>query len=532
MKYLLIVIFFCSIRIFAQYEPLAKNSFLIDDVQQTFDYWNISRPELTFHSSFRPYLSNTYLTATDSLVPFKGYAFRNFFLSKTFNEKPQKRNWFNFQVHPIIDAGIGYDNVLNQALPEAIGGTHFKLNINNDFTFAASVFGGKTSLPFFLDTNIATQKILPAYGQAYGNNKAGYSFFDYNGYISYSPNNNRIFNFQLGRDKHFIGDGYRSVLLSDFAPAYPYFRIHTNLWRIQYSVWYTWMQDATYSNGLTANLQNKFGTFHYLSYNITKNINLGIFENIIWRGTDSNQVRGFEVNYLNPVTFYRPQEFSVGSPDNAFMGINFNAKILKKLKLYAQLGLDEFFLKEIRLRRGWWANKQAWQLGAKYINAFNLKGLSLQAEYNEVRPYTYTHGLPEQNYAHYRMPLAHPFGANFRELLGFVNYRKNNWAVSGQLMYALIGKDSLSPKSNIGQNISLSYTTRPFEFGHFTGQGIQNEIMQSTLKFTYYIIPAMNLRLELMYIQRSEKNARGYELQNPFFFVGIKTSFWNSYKDF
>lgn len=533
MKYIVLIFTLCcSYLSIGQNDQQARNAFIISDIDQSFDYWNIQRPNLTFHSSFKPYLSSSFSDATDSLVPFKFYAFKNFFLSKTVNEKPEKRNWFNFQIHPVMDALITYDGILKKAAPEAIGGIHFKTNINNDFTFAATVIAGKTNLPFFLDTSISTHKILPEYGQAYGNNKKGYSFFDYTGYVSYSPKNNKIFNFQVGRDKHFIGDGYRSILLSDFAPAYPYFRINTNIWRIQYNVWYAWMYDASRANGFKSQLTNKFGAFHYLSYNIVKNFNIGIFENIVWRGSDTSQTRTFDVNYLNPIIFFRPQEYSVGSPDNAFMGLNINGKIFNCIKLYAQLGLDEFFLKEIRARRGWWANKQAWQLGAKYVNAFNIKGLSLQAEYNEVRPYTYTHGLPEQNYAHYGKPLAHPFGANFRELLAFINYRKHKWQISAQGMYVLVGKDSLNAKSNVGQNIALSYTTRPFEYGHYTGQGIQNNILQSSLKFTYYLIPDMNLRMELCYLQRAEKNATGYILQNPFVSFGIKSSFWNSYKDF
>jgi hypothetical protein len=525
----------CFLNIFltiAQDNQQARNSFICPDIDQAFDYWNIQRPNLTFHSSFKPHLSSTYSNATDSVIPFKFYAFRNYFLSKTLNEKPEKRNWYNLQVHPVVDVSAGYDAVLKQLVPEAIGGIHIKTNINNDFTFAATAIGGKIAFPFFLDTSIAKQKISPAYGRIYGSNKTGYSFFDYTGYLSYSPNNNRIFNFQLGRDKHFIGDGYRSVLLSDYAPAYPFFRINTNVWRIQYNVWYTWMYDVSASNGLRSQFSNKFGTFHYLSYNITKGLNVGVFENVIWRGTDSNQVRTFDVNYLNPVVFYRPQEYAIGSPDNAFLGVNLNAKISNKVKLYGQLGLDEFFLKEIRAHRGWWANKQAWQLGAKYVNAFGVKGLSLQAEYNEVRPYTYSHGVVEQNYAHYGMPLAHPFGANFRELLGFINYRKNRIQFSAQGMYVLMGKDSLSAKSNVGQNIFLSYTTRPFEYGHYTGQGVQSNILQGSLKFTYYIIPDMNLRVEMGYLQRAESNKAGYELQDPYFYFALRSSFWNSYKDF
>ncbi len=525
-----IIFLFFSLNSFCQYDQMARNAFLGDDIQQAFDYWNISKPNTTFHSSFRPYLSSSFADATDSVVPFKFYAFKNFFLSKMLNEKPEKRIWYNLQFHPILDAQIGYDGVLKQSVYNALGGIHFKANINNDFTFAATVVGGKQQQPFFLDTILAQQKISPEFGQQYGTNKKGYSFVDVTGYASYSPNNNKIFNFQLGRDKHFIGDGYRSLIMSDFAPAMPFFRINTNIWRLQYNVWYTYMYDVTNANGLKNNYTNKFSTCHYLSYNILKELNVGLFENVIWRGTDTNQVRTFDVNYLNPIIFLRPQEYSVGSPDNAFIGLNVNGKLFKTLKLYAQLGLDEFFLKEVRARRGWWANKQAWQFGAKYINAFNVKGLSIQVEYNEARPYTYTHGLVQQNYAHYGMPLAHPLGANFREFLGFVNYRKNNFQFSWQGMSAVVGKDSASATSNIGQNIFMSYVTRNSEYGNYTTQGIKTTILQSNFKFTYYIIPDMNLRLELGYTQRSEKNSTGYILQNPFFYVGIKSSFWNSEK--
>lgn len=515
----------------AQYAPMARNAFMGREIQEAFDYWSIQRPNTTFHSAFRPYLSSSFTNATDSTVPFRFYAFQNFFLSRTLNEKPQNRNWFNLQAHPLLDAEVGYDGLLKTTRWSALGGSHVKLNINNDFTFAATLVGGREQLPFYTDTTVAKQVILPAYGQAYGNS-SGYTFFDYTGYVSYSPQNNKVFNLQLGRDKHVVGDGYRSLLLSDYAPAMPYFRINTNLWRFQYNVWYTWMYDVTNANGIKSDFKNKFGAFHYLSYNIVPGLNVGLFENIVWRGTDSNQVRSFEVNYLNPVIFFRPQEYAIGSSDNSFIGLNVNATLFRQIRLYGQLALDEFYLKEIRARRGWWANKQGWQLGAKYVNAFGIKGLKLQAEFNQVRPYTYSHGVVQQNYAHYGYPLAHPFGANFKELLGFVTYRRGAWELSGQGQYAVIGKDSSASSSNVGQNIFLSYTTRPFDYGHRTGQGIKTTVLQGQLRLLYYLVPDMNMRLELGYIQRSEKNDQGYLLQNPFIYIGFKTSFWNVYRDF
>lgn len=529
MKRLFIIFNLIIFKSFSQYESTSKNAFMGQEIQQAFDYWHIQNPNQTFHSSFKPYLSKTYYKASDSTIPFKFYAFNNFFLTKSLNEKPEKRIWYQLQLHPLVDVEGGQDLLTNKFIKQVSAGTHLKLNINNDFTFAGTIIGGNIQQPFFIDTNYTNQKISPEFGQTYGSNKTGYSFVDYFGYLSYSPNNNPYFNLQAGRDKHFIGDGYRSVLLSDFAPAYPFFRINTNLWHFQYNVWYTWMNDPSLAGGIKNNFTNKFGTFHYLSYNIIKELNIGLFENVVWRGTDSNQVRTFDPAYLNPIVFYRPQEFAVGSPDNSFIGFNINGRIFKTAKLYAQIGLDEFFLKEIRARRGWWANKQAWQVGGKYVNAFKIKGLSLQAEYNQVRPYTYTHGIVSQNYAHYGYPLAHPLGANFYEYLGIINYRHNRIQFQIKGNYTVIGKDSTT---NLGSNIYLSYVTRPFEYGHKTAQGIKTEILQSDVKFTYYLIPDLNLRLELGYIQQSIKNSQGYELQNPYIYLGLKTSFWNTYRDY
>ncbi len=519
----------------AQFDPAARNAFINSDMQQAIDYWNIADPSVKFHSSFKPYLSSTFSNAKDSAVPFVFYGFRNFSVSKNMNPLSPTETKINVQAMPIADLETGYDVLGNKAIISAIGGTHVKMNIGKNFTFAGSVFGGKNNFPFYVDTVLSVKRIIPEYGQGYGKYRSGYNFFDYTGYLSYSPGHTRVFNFQLGRDKHFIGDGYRSLLLSDYAPAYPFLRINTNVWRLQYNVWYTWMTDVTYSNGFKKDFKNKFGTFHYLSYNVTKGLSLGLFENVVWKGADTNQVRNFDPNYLNPVIFYRPIEYSIGSPDNSFLGLNINATIKKQFKLYGQLAVDEFLLSEIRKHRGWWGNKQGWQLGAKYINAFGVRGLKLQAEYNEVRPFTYSHGDPIQNYGHYGIPLAHPLGANFREFLGFINYRQNRQEFALQCMGAVVGKDTAGTNSNVGQNIFLSYNTRNkqnLEYGNQTTQGVKTTVLQCHFKFTYYIRPKINLRLEAGYIQRSEKNSLGYILQDPYFYIALKTSFWNMYRDF
>lgn len=511
-----------------QNNPQSQNIFINSETQQSIDAWNLRYPETEFHSSFKPYISSSLNNYSDTVVGFSHYPIKNFFISKTFNEGPNKRNQYNVQVLPIIDLQMGYDLLSSKFVSETFGGAHAKLNINNDFTFALTAIGGSVSYPGFIDTTIQTTGLIPGLGRAFKNKNGSYNFSNLTGYFSYSPN--KIFNFQLGKDKHFIGDGYRSLLLSDFSNNNPYFGINANIWRIQYNVWYSWMKDFSRYDGSQKSLQNKYGTFHYLSFNALKEFNISFFENVVWQGTDTNRVRNFDVNYLNPIVFYRPQEYSVGSPDNSMMGLNASANLFGSLKLYAQAVADEFFFKEIKARRGWWANKQGWQFGAKYINAFKVKGLTLQVEYNQVRPYTYTHGSVQQNYANYGQALAHPFGANFKEYLGFINYRANRWMLSFQGLTAEIGMDSLG--INMGQNIFTSYTTRPREYGHKTTQGNKRRLMQSDIKLTYYLIPQINLRLEIGYIQRSINDDYYFHLQAPYIYFGIKTSIHQFYRDY
>ena len=103
-----------------------------------------------------------------------------------------------------------------------------------------------------------------------------------------------------------------------------------------------------------------------------------------------------------------------GSPDNALLGSNIRWKLNSRNTVYAQLMLDEFLLAEVRAGNGWWANKQAFQLGYKSSNLF-VKQLNLQTEFNFVRPFTYSHRSNSQNYSNANQPLAHPLGSDFVE---------------------------------------------------------------------------------------------------------------------
>src|SRR5688572_17675693 len=107
LKNCLILLFICGAALAkAQNDPLAKNLFINPDLQLSIDHWHIKHPDHKFHSAFKPYLSGTISRMADSSVPFKHYMIHNFFLSKVFNDAPEKVNQWIFQVHPIVDAEV------------------------------------------------------------------------------------------------------------------------------------------------------------------------------------------------------------------------------------------------------------------------------------------------------------------------------------------------------------------------------------------------------------------------------------------
>jgi hypothetical protein len=453
-------------------------------------------------------------------------------LAGTKAEERDKKAKSQVEVYPLISAMGGYElsekNRLTNDL--AIGG-HLLGFFGDKFAFSLKVMGGNQVFNSWQDSIVRQTQIVPGIGRAYRSNKDtfltrfGYQY--YSGYISYSPN--KIFNVQLGQDKHFWGDGYRSLFLSDVSAPYPYMKITTNIWHLTYVNLYTIMKDMSNPSGLKKDHLTKYATFHYLGWNATKRLNIGLFESIVWQGSDSTRHRGYDVNYLNPVMFFRPTEYSLGSSDNAFLGFSFKLKILKHQQLYGQLLLDEFVLKQVIADTGWWGNKQGFQFGFKSFDLFTIKRLNFQTEYNYVRPYTYAHGSVQQNYGHMNEPLAHPLGANFIESATFLNYRYKRLFVEAKFVYAFYGADSGSV--DYGRNIFISYVNRPREYGNFTGQGFQTTLITTSLRAAYILDTRMNLKIELGLADRIVKTDFSSK-QTPYIFFGIRMDLSNLYNDY
>jgi len=441
---------------------------------------------------------------------------------------------YNVFIDFLPDFQIGRSKIGSKSTWLNTRGASIQANIGTRFYFESYFFENQGKFPDYLDQYIRKNQIVPGQGgtKDYSNGKA----FDYNyasALLSYTPN--KYLNITAGYGQNFIGDGYRSLILSDIQFSYPYLKLTGTLGNVQYTAMWAQFMDKHSQSFATAyndlGYYKKWGVFHFLDWNVSKKLTIGFFDAVIWPDADSSgRKRGFDWSYMNPIIFLRSAEFSEGSSDNALIGMNAKFKLLPKTTVYGQLVLDEFQLKEVFKGKGWWANKQSWQLGFRSFDLFDVKKLDLQGEYNAVRPYTYSYKSTLINYEHYNQSLAHPLGANFWEVLGIATYRIKRWYGKGELMYSKYGDDP-NAATNYGHDISKPYTTHPNEYGNYIGQGVKTNLLYAQGTIAYVLNPKYNLRVETSLAARRISNdiTKSTDL---IFSIGLRSTFRQFYYDF
>ena len=191
-----------------------------------------------------------------------------------------------------------------------------------------------------------------------------------------------------------------------------------------------------------------------------------------------------------------------------------------------------------------WANKFGYQIGYKIFNFFNVDKLSFQAEYNYVRPYTYAHKNPTQNYAHYNQPLAHPLGANFSELLLMATYKIKRFVFDIKMMSVKFGGQIDGDPTSYGNDLFLSTgnfaqeanlinigTGRPSDNGIEMYQGNLEISDLRNFNIAYFVNPKTNLKINLGFTVRDFKNEES-DMQTQFINFGIVSDLFNHYYDF
>jgi len=402
-------------------------------------------------------------------------------------------------------------------------------SIGKNLSFESSFMENQVFVPTYMKAFMDAQETYPGGGRAKKINNGGFDFAQSGGYISYSPS--KKVNLQFGHGKNFIGNGHRSLLLSDNANNYPYLRGSFQFWenKIRY---HTTMATLLNFERLPAGdtpesrFKIKNASFHYLEFSPHPRFNVGLFESIMWKRWD-DEIGTLKYNFAsaNPIIFGHSLLSPNDDVNKSLLGLDLGYQVTNTIKTYGQLLLDND-LKGI-------------QLGVRTHNLF-LQNLHVQVEYNEVDPFTYTSSDKLQNYSNQNQELAHPLGADFNELIirGTYFYKKRIFA-DLQANFNDRGTDITDENGNVVLNTGNDI------FQNNTGEQHLVDYVESrkstvftSLTFGYFFNPQSNLNAYLRLVYRSSdkdvifNNIYQGLTDNVYLRFGIRTSIFNNYDDF
>lgn len=525
--------------------PEFKSELNIPLTHQKYDeiIYYLDRGENT-HTASKPYLFNEIRPYVDLdakttaiLKDKTSWAGRKLWNEHLFLVKG-KSYWFTANL--VWDLQVGKDNSDVDYTYNNGRGVQIQGALGKKFSFSTSFYESQGRFAEYVNQEnkrlnpvIGANAIVMGRGKAKNFKEGGFDYPVAEAYLSYTPN--KFFNFQFGNGKNFIGDGYRSFFLSDVAAPYPFLKISTSFWKIKYTNIWMWMDDIRkLSSDDNVNLR-KYVVMHHLSWNVTKKLNIGLFESVI---TNQNGYDGFDISFFNPIIFYRAVEYSNGGDHtgNVQVGLNTKYKLNDNISFYNQVLIDEMTVSRVFDGSGYWGNKFALQLGGKFYNAFKVKNLMLQAEFNWARPYTFSHGTVELNSAHYNQAISHLWGANFWETIGIARYSKDRWFANAKVIVGKKGFDYEGSDVSYGGDIYRSYNNRVSDTGNSVAQGNTTNIFIGDLQAGYILNPATNLQIFTGFNYRSFTPSQSgnvvKEDNTTWFTVGIKSNLFNWYFDF
>ncbi len=551
----------------SELEQLSKNEYdqLNSSIKPYTDKAFTSQLNIPFtHHSYAKFDRNINLIGTNSHTASKPFMYEDMAQYYDFNAEKEalkkegeawwKRKLYNehlvqiqsddywFTLDPIFDFQVGKDSDADfNTTFNNTRGFYVQGGLGKKLSFSASVYESQGRFAQYFNEYAESLKafgpdpaIIPGRGIGKEFKDNAYDYPVAEAYLSFTPA--KFINIQFGHGKNFIGDGYRSLLQSDVASPSPFLKLSTKFWKIKYTNTWMWLKDVRPEVTEDGAFLTKYMANHYLSWNVSKRFNLGLFESVMWTNTND---RGFDINYLNPIIFYRAIEFETGQgAGNAIVGASGKYKVNDNVNIYSQFILDEFSLSDIKGGEKSWKNKFGYQIGAKYYNAFKVDNLLLQFEYNRVRPYTYSHNTIVLNYGHNNQSMAHLWGSNFSEAIIIGRYNYKRWFADAKFVFGVRGLDFNDGTDDFsyGGDIYRNYNERPFDTGIEVGQGNRTNIFHAELQGGYLINPAANLKL-FAYLSYRNFNPEAetettFKNSTVWFSLGLRTDLFNWYFDF
>lgn len=384
-------------------------------------------------------------------------------------------------------------------------GVQAELSVKDRFNFYFSFFENQARFPTHIDSSALALGGLPGQGFSKNIETAAFDWMNTTMHMSYAVAD--ALQVSLAYDKVHIGEGYRSMLLSESPYNFTHAKFSGRVKRFQYNSIWAYMTDRR--NQRMANplepssarvgSQVKYAGFQYVDYLLSSRATIGLFHSLIWAKDDASSAKQL----------------------NSGLGLNAKYQPTAKYLIYAQLYADD--LSKLSFNKDS-DRRMAYQLGAKTYDLFAVDNLNLTAEFNQVAPYTYQLQNNRINYSSDGESLAHPNGANFREILAILTYRWNRVDIYGQSLFSRYGADP-NAESNFGRDIFKTTISQP---GYRIGQGLATDLFYNELRIAYILNPKYNLRFELGLINRQQKAlSTGDKVNANIFTIGLRSTFRN-----
>ena len=422
----------------------------------------------------------------------------------------QKDERFTLILDPIIDFRQNYDKNTGERGYLNTRGILINGNLDSKIYFNTSFYENQGVFPEHINDFYNTFGVIPGYGRVKAMDK-GYDFGAAYGNISLKATEN--LNFSIGYDRLFIGDGYRSMILSDFAAPLMYFKASAKFKDFEYSSIFTKALNPNFNNilylddpgSVNSRYPSKHISYNILTYNLNSAWQFSLFDAFVI--AEDTEVWKKALYTISP--FFRELYLDKGNHEtNNLLGLNITFQQPKIGIFYSQLVLDRVFQSR--------NIESAFQLGYKQFDFLNISNLYFQLEYNYADAYMYWNVNSELHYGHYNQALAHPMGNKFNEVLIVSAYSLKEFEIVVKSSYI----NSWSTFGNFLDVCSPIYYLLVLA---------ESKTMNTDIQLIYNVNKANRLQAFIGFTHRYNVDTNS---QSYFYQFGVRTAIRSNYYDF
>tara|TARA_R110002050_G_scaffold87066_3_gene184623 strand:+ start:14587 stop:16086 length:1500 start_codon:yes stop_codon:yes gene_type:complete len=412
------------------------------------------------HLSFKPLLLDksgydTLISRTNSRFTQKKY--NSWASRKLFRENlavlKAEDFYMSIDVVMNLEGGKDLSNTTGKTLSTNTRGVLIQGNITDKIYFRTDFYETQSYFPTYMDSMIASSGVVPGQGKAKSFKTGGYDYPMVTGIVNFQATKN--VNVQFGQDKMFIGNGYRSLLLSDNAAPFLFLQAGVNLFenKLNYHTNWASLQTLNKVHGPSGGddlFAKKQANFNYLSFKPNAKFEVGLFEGVMWeRWNEYTGSQNFDPVFLNPVPFLTTAIKSNDTLVNSLIGFNLFYKPLIHTAFYGQF------------THGVQGGGSGFQMGTKLFDVLGVEGLNFQLEYNHVGEGVYGTKNNYTDYFQFNQPLAVQQMENFSEVIFIGNYRFKRVLVHFKAALANVNNDAIGTASINNYDANVGYLFNP-----------------------------------------------------------------------